>query len=290
MKIDLHCHSTASDGILAPDELVQRAHNLGVQILSLTDHDTLAGLELARNTANSLGMILINGIELSCTWGGATVHVLGYDFALDSSELNSLVQSMFEARWLRAKEIDRRLAKAGFSGCLAGAISVQQELGSTDMPPARPHFAAFMQRQGYVKDHGEAFKKWLGSGKTGDVKQHWPQLEQIMQALCSAGAKISLAHPYQYDFTNSKRRRLVSEFQQLGGHALEVSNGIQPAEQVGVLSNIARGLKLKVTAGSDFHAPHPFSELGSYREPAQDLDFLWQDFNLPQQYAVVSGV
>lgn len=287
MKIDLHSHSTASDGVLAPGDLVRRAHEHGVQMLALTDHDTLAGIPEAQQTATELGIQLVTGIELSCTWGGATIHVLGYDFALDNKELCELVDEMHEARWLRAKEIDRRLHKAGFAGCLEGAQQIQT---NHSMPPARPHFAAFMLQQGYVKDHSEAFKKWLGAGKIGDVKQHWPQLERIMQVLSAAKAKISLAHPYQYDFTNSKRRRLVADFVAFGGHALEVSNGMQPAEQVGVLSNMARSFALKISAGSDFHAPHPFSEIGSYRVPTTDLACLWHDFNLPENRSSATGV
>ncbi len=286
MKIDLHCHSTASDGLFTPRQLVQRAHEHGVQVLALTDHDTVAGVGQAREAAAELDMHLVNGIELSCTWDGATIHILGYDFALDNPQLQELVDDMHQARWLRAKEIDRRLDKLGFAGCLEGAQQVQQQQGSSDMPPARPHFATFMVQQGYVKDHGEAFKKWLGSGKAGDVKQHWPGLEQTMDTLGSAKAKISLAHPYQYDFTNSKRRRLLGVFQELGGHAVEVSNGMQPQDQVYVLGDMAKSFNLKATAGSDFHAPHQFSEIGCYRKPGKDLVFLWHDFNLPEKYLI----
>ena len=292
MKIDLHCHSTASDGVLTPDKLVQRAHERGVRLLSLTDHDTVAGIAQARSKAQELGLQLVNGTELSCTWSGATIHVLGYDFSLHNNVLNELFEQMHEARWLheagwlRAKEIDRRLAKAGFPGCLEGAQQLQQREG---MPPGRPHFANFMVHKGYARDHGQAFKKWLGAGKLGDVKQHWPELKQIMHCLAAADARISLAHPYQYNYTNSKRRRLVEEFKELGGHAIEVSNGMQPPDQVAVLGKMAKDFALKVTAGSDFHAPHQFTEIGSYRAPGKDLDCLWHDFILPEEFTLALG-
>lgn len=290
MKIDLHAHSTASDGVLSPAELVQRAHEQGVRVFSLTDHDTLRGLLPARETADSLGMHLVNGIEVSCVWGGATIHVLGYDFHMENRQLAALVDELYNARMMRAHEISRRLAKAGFSDTLAGALEVQQQLGATGSPPARPHFAEHMVRAGYAKDHAEAFKKWLGAGKAGDVKQHWPGLEKIMPALTDAGAKISLAHPCHYKFTRTKRLKLLRDFVGLGGHAVEVSNGMQPAEQVGMLSAMVRENGLKATAGSDFHAPHTFSELGRYRTPANDLQPLWHEFALPDALRQAYGV
>jgi len=286
MKIDLHCHSPTSDGMLAPDELVQRAHDRGIRLLSLTDHDTVAGIGQASSKAQELGLHLVNGVELSCNWGGATIHILGYDFCLQNNVLNELFEQMHEARWLRAKEIDRRLEKAGFAGCLEGAQQLQKHQA---MPPARPHFASFMVNKGYVSDHGQAFKKWLGAGKLGDVKQHWPELEKIMHCLVTADARISLAHPYQYNFTNSKRRRLVAQFKELGGEAVEVSNGMQPPDQVAVLSKMATDFALKVTAGSDFHAPHQFAEIGSYRTPGKGLDYLWHDFVLPEEFTPAMG-
>ncbi|MDM7857452.1 PHP domain-containing protein [Thiopseudomonas acetoxidans] len=290
MKVDLHSHSTASDGVLSPAELVKRAHSQGVKLLALTDHDTLAGIEQARTAAQELGMHLVNGVELSCLWGGATIHVLGFDFSMENKVLTELIDELYDARLLRSEEIAQRLSKAGFADTLAGAKEVQKQLGEVQTPPARPHFAEFMVQAGYVKSHSEAFKKWLGTGKIGDIKQHWPTLEQVMHALTEAQAWISLAHPYQYDFTRSKRRRLISDFVELGGHALEVSNGLQPAEHVGALSILAREFSLSVSAGSDFHAPHQFSEVGLYRTPATDLEYLWHKFALPADLQLATGV
>lgn len=279
--IDLHCHSTASDGLLTPTALVQRAHARGIRVLALTDHDTTKGIAEARQACEQLGMHLVNGIELSCTWSSTTIHVLGYDFALNSEPLNALVERLQRARWLRAKKISQRLAAKGMSDCLQGAQAIQAELGENEQPPARPHFAEHLVRAGHVRDHGEAFNKWLGAGKIGDVKQFWPELDEVMQVLRDAGAWSSLAHPYHYNFTRSKRRRLVASFVEQGGHALEVSNGLQPTEQLGTLAVMAREFGLEITAGSDFHAPRNWSELGLYRAPAEDLTPLWQRFAVP---------
>jgi 3',5'-nucleoside bisphosphate phosphatase len=285
MEVDLHCHSTASDGALAPAVVVTRAHERGVRLLALTDHDTLEGLDEARATAAALDMRLVNGIELSCIWGGATIHVLGYAFACDAPALRQAIAELHDGRWLRAEEIGRRLEAKGMPGALAGARAIQQELGDSGNAPARPHFADFLVRAGHVKDRAEAFRKWLGSGKLGDVKQHWPTLEQAVDTLRQAGAWISLAHPWHYDFTRSKRRKLIADFVQAGGHALEVVNGMQPAEQVGSLAILAREFGLLASAGSDFHAPGDWSELGMYRPVPEDLSPLWARFQHDQQSA-----
>ena len=278
MNVDLHCHSTASDGALAPAVLVARAFENGVRVLALTDHDTLEGLAEARTAATELGMQLVNGVELSCTWGGATIHVLGYGFDVNAAPLVEAIAKLHDGRWLRSEEISRKLALKGMPGALDGARQLQQELGDSGNAPARPHFAEFLVRAGHVRDRAEAFRKWLGSGKLGDVKQHWPSLEQTVRTLREAGAWISLAHPWQYDFTRSKRRRLVVDFVAAGGHALEVVNGMQPLEQVGGLSILAREFGLMATVGSDFHAPGDWSELGLYRNLPEDLSPLWRHF------------
>ena len=279
MNVDLHCHSTASDGVLAPGVLVQRAHERGIELLALTDHDTLEGLDAAQAMADSLGVRLVNGIELSCVWGGATIHVLGYGFRRDAAALQQAIGELHTGRWHRAELIAQRLEAKGMPGALEGARDIQRELGSSDNAPARPHFAEFLVRAGHVRDRADAFRKWLGSGKLGDVKQHWPTLEETVSTLLQAGAWISLAHPWQYDFTRSKRRRLVSEFAQAGGHALEVVNGMQPLEQVGGLSILVREFGLKASVGSDFHAPGDWSELGMYRTLPDDLQPLWRHFD-----------
>lgn len=279
MIVDLHCHSTASDGVLAPGALVRRAHACGIEMLALTDHDTVDGLDEARLEAQALGVRLVSGIELSCLWNGATVHILGYAFEPEAQALVQAIADLRDGRWQRAELIGQRLSAKGMPGAFEGARAVQQELGDSGNAPARPHFAEFMVRAGYVRDRAEAFRKWLGSGKLGDVKQHWPSLEQTITTLREAGAWISLAHPWQYDLTRSKRRRLVTDFARAGGHALEVVNGMQPAEQVGGLSILAREFGLMASVGSDFHAPGDWSELGLYRALPDDLQPLWLHFD-----------
>ena len=249
-----------------------------MRVLALTDHDTLEGIAEAREAANALGMQLVNGVELSCTWGGATIHVLGYGFDVNAAPLVEAIAKLHDGRWLRSEEISRKLALKGMPGALEGAREIQQELGDSGNAPARPHFADWMVREGLVKDRAEAFRKWLGAGKLGDVKQHWPTLEETVDTLRAAKAWVSLAHPWHYEFTRSKRRRLIADYIQAGGHAIEVVNGYQPADQVGSLAILAREFGLLVSAGSDFHGPGGWSEIGEYRPLPEDLPPLWCRF------------
>lgn len=285
MNVDLHCHSTASDGSLTPTELVARAWDQGVRVMALTDHDTLEGQLEARQAMRERGMQWVSGIELSCTWSGATIHVLGYGFPLDAPPLLAAVEALHRGRWLRAEEISRRLAAKGMPGALEGARAIQQALGDSGNAPARPHFADFLISAGHVKDRAEAFRKWLGAGKLGDVKLHWPTLDDTVETLRKSGAWVSLAHPMHYELTRSKRRRLIADYIQAGGQALEVVNGMQPAEQVGTLSILTREFGLLASAGSDFHGPGTWSEIGVYRPLPEDLPPLWRRFKHEQPSA-----
>ena len=136
-----------------------RAFEKGVRVLSLTDHDTLEGLDEAREAAQALGMQLVNGVELSCTWGGATIHVLGYGFDQKAPALVEAIAQLHDGRWLRSEEISRKLGLKGMPNALDGARAIQQELGDSGNAPARPHFADWMVREGFVRDRAEAFRK-----------------------------------------------------------------------------------------------------------------------------------
>lgn len=272
--IDLHCHSTASDGSLTPTELILRAHNKGVKTLSLTDHDTIDGLTEAIGAANSVGLKLIKGIELSCIWNNVAIHILGYQFDVENKTFQCLLNQQKEARWQRANKIAEKLSSKGMPDLLPLAIHYQSNRFLNSNGPGRPHFAQAMIEQGYVKNAKEAFQKWLGAGKIGDIKQLWPSLEEVVTTLQQAGAWISLAHPYQYKLTRTKLCTLLREFITYGGQAIEVVNGFQVPDQVGRLANLARDFNLLASAGSDFHTPRAWGELGLYRALPEDLPLL----------------
>jgi len=251
MTVDLHCHSYVSDGSLSPTEVVTRAHGNGVAMLALTDHDTLEGLPEAKATADSLGVRLIPGIEFSSRWSRLGVH-----------------------REARAREIGRKLAKRGFEGCYEGAAAIAGvgQIG-------RPHFAKYLVEQGAVKNFQQAFKKYLGAGKAGDVKCHWPEIGNVVEWINDAGGVAVLAHPGHYKLTRTKLKRLVEDFTEVGGKAIEVVSGAsQPADSQ-YHAQLANLFGLKASCGSDFHHPdNRWSDLGRFAPMPSGCEPVWELF------------
>ena len=279
MLVDLHMHSTASDGVLAPGELMARAAASGVELISLTDHDCLDGLEAARKAAAQLGMNWVSGVELSAQWQGHTVHVLGYGFDTQSPSLLDALAAVRDGRWQRAEQIATRLAAKRMPGALEGALAIQQAVGSDlGSPPARPHFADWMVQAGHVRDRAEAFRKWLGAGKLGDIKQHWPTLTEAVQQLRDADGVAVLAHPWHYGFTRTRLRRLLRDFAEDGGRGIEVVNGKQAPEHVAVLARLSLEFGFLASCGSDFHHPGaPWMALGGMTKLPPTCEPLWAD-------------
>ncbi len=279
MLVDLHMHSTASDGALAPAELMARAAEAGVDLIALTDHDCVDGLDEARDAAARLGMAWVSGVELSAQWQGHTVHVLGYGFDPAAPGLQDALGQVRQGRWRRAEQIAERLAAKRMPGALEGALAAQRAAGGDpDSPPARPHFADWMVQAGHVRDQGEAFRKWLGAGKLGDIKQHWPTLAEAVQQLRGAGGVAVLAHPWHYGFTRARLRRLLRDFAEAGGRGLEVVNGKQAPEQVGLLGRLSIEFGFLASVGSDFHHPAaPWMALGAMTPLPGDCQPLWTD-------------
>ncbi|SDS51979.1 hypothetical protein SAMN05216198_2133 [Halopseudomonas litoralis] len=283
MLADLHMHSTASDGALGPAELMARAAAAGIDLVALTDHDCVDGLAEAQQAAVAHGMRWVSGVELSAQWQGHTIHILGYGFDMQSPTLLEALAAVRDGRWQRAEQIATRLAAKRMPGALEGALAVQQATGSDPgSPPARPHFADWMVQAGYVRDRAEAFRKWLGAGKLGDIKQHWPELEQAVEQLRAAGGIAVLAHPWHYGFTRTRIRRLLRDFAQAGGRGIEVSNGKQAPEQVAVLARMSSEFGFLASCGSDFHHPDsPWMALGKMTPLPADCAPVWHDARFP---------
>jgi len=276
---DLHMHSTASDGVLDPAELMRRAAHAGVDLVALTDHDCLDGQVQAEQTARSLGMRWVSGVELSAQWQGHTLHILGYSFDLGAQDFVSAIGIVQKGRWRRAEQIADKLAAKKMPGALEGALAVQRAAGAElHSPPARPHFADWMVSAGHVRDRAEAFRKWLGAGKLGDIKQHWPALQEAIGPLRAAGGVAVLAHPWQYGFTRARLRRLLKDFAAAGGRGIEVVNGQQPAEQVAYLGKLCNEFGFLASCGSDFHHPDsPWMALGKMSPFPADCTPIWVD-------------
>ncbi len=251
LGIDLHMHSTASDGALSPAAVVALCASRGLSVMALTDHDTVAGIDEAQRTADEHGIMLLPGTELSTRWSGINIHVVGL---LPHGAQGALVpglEAQAEARERRAEVIAARLEKLG----LADALARAREQAGSPRPLGRPDFARALVAAGLVADTSEAFRKHLGNGKKGDVKAHWPALEEAVGWILDAGGVAVLAHPLRHGLTRRKRGLLLDAFAAAGGQAAELVSGFQNPD---VTRDLARQLDergLLASLGSDFHFP-----------------------------------
>jgi len=255
---DLHTHSIASDGTLTPAELVARAAAAGVETLALTDHDTVAGIADAQAAAEPLGLKLIPGVEVSVTWGGRTVHLVGLDVDPGCATLLEGLAGLQDYRVWRAEEIGRRLDKAGYPGALEGA---RRYAAGTLI--GRTHFARFLAERGAAADVRDVFKRFLVSGKPGHVPGEWTTLEQAVGWIRAAGGVAVVAHPARYNFTRTKMLRLLGELKECGGRGIEVVSGSHSRDDYYTFARHASEQRLLASAGSDYHGPEqPWIELG----------------------------
>ena len=247
MIIDFHTHTTASDGALAPIELLRRAQEAGISHFAITDHDTIRGWQAVADAVPD-GVSLVSGVELSCVWSKVTIHVVGLGFDPDAEPIVSMLARLNKARQARAQKIAERLASRNITDALAGALAV-----AGDSQIGRPHFARWMVSAGYVRDMNSAFDKYLGQGKIGDVQAFWPTLEEAVHAITRSGGRAILAHPLKYKLTGMKLRALCQGFVDVGGTAIEVVNGKQGVVETTRLHQIAKDFSFTVSMGSDFH-------------------------------------
>ncbi len=272
MVFDLHSHTNFSDGALSPEALILRAREQGVSVLAITDHDTIAGLEIAHKAALEHGITLINGIEFSSQWGRAGVHILGLGVDIHSVALMDAVKCQESARTNRALAIAERLVKAGFPNALAGA----QELAG-EATVGRPHFAQYLVAIGAVKTINAAFKKYLGTGKLADVKYQWPTMVQVIEWIHASGGRAVLAHPAKYELTRTKMCALITDFALAGGDAVEVVSGLQVSGLTDDLAKIVNSRNLYASCGSDFHMPNqPWQELGRFSPLPPSVKPVWE--------------
>lgn len=273
---DLHCHSTASDGVLSPRELVNRANEKGVHVLALTDHDELSGQAEAAEVAREVGLRLINGVEISVSWGNVTLHVVGLNVdPLDPVLLHGLARNR-GGRTERARRIGEELARIGISGAFAGAsaLAENKELIS------RTHFARYLVERGVCKNLKSVFKKYLVKGKPGYVPHEWASLSDALTWIHAAGGVAVVAHPGRYQIGREKMRLLLSEFKHLGGAGIEVVTGSHTPDQVPLYADLAVEFDLMASMGSDFHAPGEGGrELGRLTALPERCRPIWQAWN-----------
>ncbi|AKD39403.1 TPA: PHP domain-containing protein [Pasteurella multocida] len=253
---DLHCHSTASDGVLSPTEVVARAVEKGVNVLALTDHDTTAGLAEARLAAQQADLTLISGVEISTTWENRAIHIVGLGFDETSAKMTALLRQQAALRYQRALEISDKLAKVG----IADAFEQAKMLATGEV--TRAHYARLLVQMGKVSNEGQAFKKYLSQGKSCYVKAQWCDIPTAIEVIHQAGGLAVLAHPLRYTLTNKWVKKLIADFAQWGGDAIEVAGCGQAPEQRLLLAQWATEFDLLSSVGSDFHFPCGWVELG----------------------------
>lgn len=273
LNIDLHCHSTISDGLLSPAQLVERAALRGVETLALTDHDDIAGLAEARATAEAKSITFINGVEISVSWRGRTLHIVGLDIDPGYAPLVEGLTAVRAGRAQRAENIAAELAKIGIHGSLEGAyahVGVRRLIGRT-------HFARFLVEQGYAKDVKSVFKKYLIKGKPGYAPHEWATLSDALSWICGSGGLAVIAHPGRYDLGKNVLSDLLDEFCALGGSGIEVITSSHTPEQVQHFAQQARSRNLLASCGSDFHGPgESYYDLGQLPEFPHGCTPVWQ--------------
>lgn len=256
MLADLHCHSTHSDGSLTIPELVQRALAKQVDMLAITDHDTVSGsLQAATYIAeNDLPINLINGVEVSCQWHAFEIHIVGLNFNPSNNRITALLQQQQQARADRFEKILAKLAQRGI-------LLQRQECAFSGMP-TRKHIADALLNRGYVERPQQAFDRFIGKGQSAYVKAQWCSIEEAIAAIHAAGGVAVLAHPHAYKLSNKWLRKLCVEAKEWGLDALEVSISQQPMGQRNALAEFAADYQLQASQGSDFHHPHGWRDLG----------------------------
>lgn len=271
---DLHAHSIASDGSLRPAELVRRAAANGVSALALTDHDSTEGLAEAMAAAREVGIRLVPGVEISVTWKGRTVHIVGLNIDRGNKLLQEGLEGLREFRVRRAEAIAGQLDKAGIPGALAGAK--HHAVGGL---VSRTHFAHFLVENGHAKDVRRVFKHFLVKGKPGHVAGQWCSLADAVGWINAAGGQAVIAHPARYRLTRTKLLELIGDFRAAGGVAMEVVSGSHSRDECLTMAAHARSAGLLASAGSDFHGPeNAYVELGRLRELPDGVTPVWADW------------
>ena len=274
-KADLHSHSTVSDGTLEPEALARRAAANGVGLWALTDHDEIGGQARARDEARRLGLPWVGGVEISVTFAGTTLHVLGLGVDIDDAALARGLAATRGGREQRARAMAESLAQVGIRGSFEGAL---RQAGNPELI-SRTHFARHLVDTGVCASTNEVFRKYLVQGRPGYVPHRWAALGDAVRWITGAGGLAVIAHPGRYRFSVNEEFALFSEFKAHGGRGVEVVTGSHSSADAARAAALAREFGLLASAGSDFHAPGEGRfDLGGLPALPDGLDPVWLAF------------
>jgi predicted metal-dependent phosphoesterase TrpH len=269
---DLHCHSTVSDGTLSPETVAARAKAKGVELWSLTDHDELGGQARAEAAAREMALPYLPGVEISVSFAGQTVHIVGLGFDPDDDALRLGLAQTRGGRGERALEMAAGLARVGIPGAFEGAL---QHVGNPALI-SRTHFARWLVDSGVCADTSEVFRRFLTEGKPGFVPHRWAALGDAVRWITAAMGIAVIAHPARYKFSANEEFALFSEFKAHGGRGVEVTTGAHSSAEIARYADIAREFDLLASRGSDFHAPaESATDLGSLPALPSGLNPVW---------------
>ncbi len=272
VNVDLHCHSTISDGTLTPEDLAGRAHAQGVDLWALTDHDELGGVARAQEAALDLGMRFLTGVEISASYGPHTLHIVGLGIDTHDPDLCAGMTAIRTGRERRARLMSAALAQVGIQGAFEGALKYA---GNPNLI-SRTHFARHLVKTGVCRDPNEVFRRYLTPGKPGFVPHQWATLAEAVTWIRHAGGMAILAHPGRYPLTIHQEYALLSEFKTLGGSGIEVITGSHSPAEFVQYAQVARDTGLAASCGSDFHAPGESRiDLGGLPPMPDDLPKVW---------------
>ncbi len=275
LRYDLHCHSTRSDGLLPPAEVVRRAAARGVDVLALTDHDDIAGLAEAQEASRGTPLALVCGAELSVSWEDLTIHVIGLRVDPAHTGLRDGLAIIRSGREGRARRIAKALEAAGIPGAWEGALRHV----TSERLISRTHFARFLVEAGHARDTSEVFKRYLAPGQPGHVEHAWATPNDAIAWIHAAGGDAVLAHPGRYNVTPAGMRRLLENFHDAGGDAIEVLSPSHTAAQVVEFATHSRRFGFRGSTGSDFHGPGEGRfDLGDLPSMPAGVVPVWQDW------------
>lgn len=270
--IDLHVHTTESDGTFTPKEVVKLALDRQLSVLAITDHDTVSGVEEAILTAKDHDITIVPGVEISCFYDKTEIHMLGLFIDWKNE---TFAKNLEEMRERRSNRNERMIALMNADGIPVTLKKLQFE--GKDTVITRAHFARFLEQEGYVKSKDEAFKKYVGEGCPYYLPREYIPYETAIDWIHEAEGLAILAHPYLYGFKEHKVKKMLEDLKEAGLDGLEAYHSSANQGQINLLREYGKRYHLLISGGSDFHGNNkPYVHLGTGKGNLKITDYVYE--------------